>query len=675
MLLIMMIRTLLSNASIVILISVCFTGSAINAQWDNKSTSDLKTEALKNFDSGNYSDALEKFKGLLKRYPKEGIFSYYCGLSLLNMDKDIPGAIEFLEFSSSKAAVPGMVFYHLGDAYTRNYQFPQAKKAYDQFTAVASKSEQKGLIPERLSEMAENAIGLTSSYNQVEILSSSLFTFNDSGYVRQVKTPGGSLTFKPADFSPTSEGIQDLSNLMFIPRKAEKGELLFFAGYGKNKKRGTEIFLVKAGNGHNYSEPEAVEALNSEYDEIMPYYDPIAKDLIFASRGHNSMGGFDLFRSHYDNERNSWTPPINLGFPVNSPSDEFLMIPGTDMGIIMLITDRQGLDSMITAYMLRIHEPRVQLTNSDPAGLMKIGKFGGIEAIPEMPDMTIRDILADTVPAQTSGSIVPWVERPKPGGEGEKMPAGNNGFLRLALDQQFKADSLSGLARKMRIHVKNLPDPDERWTIQKNIISWEKEASGCQAKADEYYQLVKQMENESHQAIKIPDAITIDTVINDITVYKYKQAEAGTDTNEAKQQPVVAPKNPVTGEPSNPMKPGKDAEKVIYSFVVHDKSLYSAKNPFPENGNLPKGACYKIQLAVLGKNPDWNAFGGLSPVTAEQISGKPLKKYYAGKFTNYESAKTALEEVRKNGFPEAFIVGWYDGQKMSVSKVVELEKQ
>ncbi len=653
--------------------------SGVYAQYDNKNTAELKTEAARNFNAGNYSDALNQYRSLLKRYPRDALFSYYCGISLLNMDKDLAGAIGYLEYASSKATVPYQVSYYLGEAYTRNYQFSQAKKAYTQFYEVASKTEAKELMPARLAEMSENALVLTKSYNTVEILSSSLFTFTDSAYIRQVKTPGGILSPKPSELLPSSEGLKDFTNMMFIPRNNEKGEILFYSGQSKIKKRGNEIFMTRVGNGKKFGESVPVDGVNTDYDEILPYYDPIGKDLYFASKGHNSMGGFDIFKSHYDIERNTWTPPANLGFPINSPSNEFLLIPGTDLGNIMLITDRQGLDSMITAYLLRIHEPRKQMAVADPAELKKIGKFGGIEAITDMVDMSSDDLLSnETIHPEKKPAVLP-VDRPKQGSVSTKMPAEYNKYLQQALDMQFRADSLARIAREGRIQVKSIPEPDKRWEIQKNIISWEKQSAAYQAKADEYYLKVKQMENGTPETKKIPEAIVKDTVVNDITVYNYKPSGADPSEPETKTEPVVFPapatNKPVEGEPGEVIAPVKETVKPILRFVVLDKSPYSGNNPFPEDVSLPKGPYYKIQLAVLGKEPEWDAFGGLSPVTYENVEGKSLKKYYAGKFEYYESAKVALEEVRRKGFPEAFIVGWFDGQKLAVNKVMELEKR
>ncbi|MCB8994404.1 MAG: hypothetical protein H6538_02230 [Bacteroidales bacterium] len=668
----MVLRRVFSKFSFFLLI--LFSFSQINAQYDNKSTLELKEQAAKNFESGNFQDALSQYRDLLKRYPKDGIFSYYCGRSLMGMNKDLPSAIQYLEFASSKAGVPNDVFFQLGEAYTKNYQFPQAQKAFSQYASVASKSEMKELIPARRAEMSANATRLTKSYNSVDVLATSLFTFSDSNYISQVHAPGGILSLKPAELLPSADGIKDIKNLMFLPHDPAKGDILFYAACGKNKKKGSDIYMVKVVNSKKYSDPQPVDAVNTDYDEILPYYDPIGKDLYYASMGNNSMGGFDLFKAHYDVERNSWTAPVDLGFPVNSPSNDYLMIPGTDLGIIMLITDRQGLDSLSTAYVLRIHEPRKQMAVADPVELKRIGKFGGIEAIPEMIDMSSQDILAAEKTEKPSPTINPAGKKPKPGEEAVGTPMDYNKFLKDALDQQAKADSFAKLAREARIAVKDIPNADERWAIQKNIISWENQSKEYQNKADANYVLVNQKMGGRPEPKKIPEAIEKDTIINDITVYKFKQTtepekKEAPATTEVKKAPEVV------GEPGEVIKSDKKTENELSRFVVLNASPYSQKNPFPEDLHLPKGAYYKIQLAVLGKEPDWNTFGGLSPVSFEQVQGKALKKYYAGKFSDYESAKSSLEIVRKKGFPDAFIVGWYDGQKMTVDKVMELEKK
>ncbi len=60
--------------------------------------------------------------------------------------------------------------------------------------------------------------------------------------------------------------------------------------------------------------------INTKDDEAFPVIAPNA-NLYFASKGHVGMGGYDLFVAA--GEKNKWTKPINMGYPLNSPADDF----------------------------------------------------------------------------------------------------------------------------------------------------------------------------------------------------------------------------------------------------------------------------------------------------------------------------------------------------------------
>jgi tetratricopeptide (TPR) repeat protein len=61
--------------------------------------------------------------------------------------------------------------------------------------------------------------------------------------------------------------------------------------------------------------------INTAYDEDFPFLSMDGNVLYFASKGHNSMGGFDVFKSDFSEEKNQWGMPLNLGFPVNNAYD------------------------------------------------------------------------------------------------------------------------------------------------------------------------------------------------------------------------------------------------------------------------------------------------------------------------------------------------------------------
>lgn len=59
--------------------------------------------------------------------------------------------------------------------------------------------------------------------------------------------------------------------------------------------------------------------INTKYDEDSPYISRDGKTLFFSSRGHNTMGDYDIFESKYDSIGHKWGRPENMGYPINTP--------------------------------------------------------------------------------------------------------------------------------------------------------------------------------------------------------------------------------------------------------------------------------------------------------------------------------------------------------------------
>lgn len=69
--------------------------------------------------------------------------------------------------------------------------------------------------------------------------------------------------------------------------------------------------------------------INTKYDEDGPFIHPDGVTLIFASVGHKSMGGFDIFASIIDEEK-KFSEPQNLGYPINTPDDDVFFVTSPD---------------------------------------------------------------------------------------------------------------------------------------------------------------------------------------------------------------------------------------------------------------------------------------------------------------------------------------------------------
>lgn len=81
--------------------------------------------------------------------------------------------------------------------------------------------------------------------------------------------------------------------------------------------------------------------INSAYDDDAPFLSPDGKRLYFSSRGHSSIGGYDLFYCDKLADGN-WGKPKNMGVPINSFSDDIYIVTEGNGKEFFFTSDRPG---------------------------------------------------------------------------------------------------------------------------------------------------------------------------------------------------------------------------------------------------------------------------------------------------------------------------------------------
>ncbi len=78
------------------------------------------------------------------------------------------------------------------------------------------------------------------------------------------------------------------------------------------------IWETRLANGA-WSAPKPIKGqVNTSYYEESPFLSHSGKILYFSSNRPESMGGYDVFKSNYDEATQSWSKPVNMGFPINT---------------------------------------------------------------------------------------------------------------------------------------------------------------------------------------------------------------------------------------------------------------------------------------------------------------------------------------------------------------------
>lgn len=107
------------------------------------------------------------------------------------------------------------------------------------------------------------------------------------------------------------------------------GKRLFFVSRKSNGFGSSDVYVSeKDAKGDWGPSKNLGPVINTKYPEEGVFMHPDGTTLYFSSKGHGSMGGYDIFKSSLINGK--WQEPVNLGYPINGPDDDvFFVVSGS----------------------------------------------------------------------------------------------------------------------------------------------------------------------------------------------------------------------------------------------------------------------------------------------------------------------------------------------------------
>lgn len=297
--------------------------SSLNAQV--KSEDDLKKQADKFFEEEEFNQAYKLYAQLVSLYPKDPEYNYRLGVCMIYTEPDKKKPFTYLQIAvKAPKDAPRDAKFYLAKTYHINYKFDEAIKLYNEYKQTGSSASVKKLQVDREIQACKNGKRLLSNLSDLVVINKK--QLNEADYFRsyELKDIGGKLLVKPEDFRTSVDKKKKEKSIIYLPKS---GERVYFSSYGDNDNNGRDIYFAnRLPNGTWAKAQPLPSSINTEYDEDYPFLHPNGKTLYFSSKGHNSMGGYDVFKTTYNPETQSWSKPENLEFPINSPDDDILFV-------------------------------------------------------------------------------------------------------------------------------------------------------------------------------------------------------------------------------------------------------------------------------------------------------------------------------------------------------------
>ncbi|MCF8369681.1 MAG: hypothetical protein K9G76_11630 [Bacteroidales bacterium] len=329
---------------------------AIHTFFSNQALSqeeEIIAKAENLFEAKSYQEAMPLFAQLVSVHPENGEYNYKFGVcTLFGNRTDRRRPIRYLNNALKTMGDNPELNYHLGIAYYQNEEFANAMKFLNLYLATLDPNSP--LRPQILEKVNCCLNGLTLEHANLigEIFSTSEFQKDNFHRAYRADEFNGTLILKPDIFVSPAEKGQNQNSFVYI---SEPRGTLYFSGYEGNSAKQRDIFKVTMTEEGEWGKPEKIsDVVNSNFDEAYPVLTDYGTTLYFCSKGHNSIGGYDIFRTKLDKETQTFSKPENLGVGINSPFDDILFIPDATGEGAFFASNRDNLEEGINVFRIRL---------------------------------------------------------------------------------------------------------------------------------------------------------------------------------------------------------------------------------------------------------------------------------------------------------------------------------
>ncbi len=310
---------------------------------------ELKENASKLFEGEQYVEATSIYLQLLSLNPKNADYNFRYGTCLLFNSYRKQKALRYLSYAVKQKDIDVRAFYFYGKALHLNYQFKEAIQYYQKYLTQRTKKDRRYKV-EREIEMCENGQKLLVTFtdivvkNKKEIDQSKFFRLYDN-----METVGGEILVS-AEFQSKTDKKKGHIPILHFPQNAKA---IYYASYGNNDNK--DIYVRRRLPNGKWGEPQILPGLvNTSEDEDFPFMHPSGDFLFFSSKGHNSMGGYDIFMSRFDPNTNSFGKPENVDFAISSPDDDLFYVVDESFQNAYFASARQSQNGKLHVYNVRV---------------------------------------------------------------------------------------------------------------------------------------------------------------------------------------------------------------------------------------------------------------------------------------------------------------------------------
>lgn len=368
--------------SLIVILAFLTCWTATSLSYAQETLQEKRERADQLFDDEKWLEAEPLYASVIANRPRDYDLNFRYGACLVNGSRNIEDAISRLLYASTSGSTDIRVHYFLGRAYHLNYQFNEALSAYKKFQQLASPKELKDYPVEVDISACNSGKKLLANVTDMVVISKSELGWDSFYDLYDLSDIGGTLLITD-EFQSKLDKKMEHRPVIHFPAKSP---YIYYSSYGEDGETGLDIYVKQKLPGGDWSLAQKVRGqVNTNEDEAFAYMHPNGQYLYFCSKGHNSMGGYDVFRSQYNPNSQSFGPPENMDFAISSPDDDLLFVVDSLDRNAYFSSSRESKQGNLTVYQVRVERIPMQMA------IIKGSFFNQIEPTDKEISITITD--------------------------------------------------------------------------------------------------------------------------------------------------------------------------------------------------------------------------------------------------------------------------------------------
>ena len=187
------------------------------------------------------------------------------------------------------------------------------------------------------------------------------------------------------------------------------GSIIYFASNREGGIGGTDIYSSQKLPNGKWGLPQNLgPEINTIYDEDFPNITADGKTLYFSSNGYTSMGGYDIFKAELNSETKRFSNPKNIGYPINTPEDNFNFRISNNGQIGYMSALRDGGQGDLDIYRIVFNdiEPRYSVVKGNLKSSDSLKKLNYSDVFISIIDSKTKQLIGNYAPNTISGRYI-----------------------------------------------------------------------------------------------------------------------------------------------------------------------------------------------------------------------------------------------------------------------------